>query len=93
LGFGTVVLIRIERVSLVILPANDLNELRDKARYAALEDGRVATYHVLIVDFGLIILMHHCNERAMRDVGVGKFAVRMLRKVIPKSSPGTNSSP
>lgn len=47
---------------MVVLPANDLNELRDEARYAALENGRVAANYVLVVDFRLIVLVHHCNK-------------------------------
>lgn len=59
----TVVLIRIKRVPLIVLPANDLNEFCDEARYTALENGRVAAYYILVVDLGLIILMHHCKKR------------------------------
>ena len=51
---------------MVVLPADYLNELRDKARYAALENSRVAAYHVLVVYLGLIILVYHYNERKWR---------------------------
>lgn len=61
---GTVALIRIESISLIVLPANYLYEFRHETRYTALENCRVTAYYVFVVDFGLIILMHHCNERA-----------------------------
>lgn len=62
----TVLLVRIKRVSLIVLPADYLNELRDEARYAALEYSRVAAYHVLVVYFGLIILVYNYNKRKWR---------------------------
>lgn len=57
----TVLLVRIKRVPLIVLPANYLNELRNEARYAALENSRVPAYHVLVVYFRLIILVYHYN--------------------------------
>lgn len=57
----TVLLVRIKRIALIVLPADYLNELRNEARYAALENSRVPAYHVLVVYFRLIILVHHYN--------------------------------
>lgn len=57
----TVLPVRIKRVALIVLPANYLNELRNEAWYAALENSRVPAYHVLVVYFRLIILVYHYN--------------------------------
>lgn len=46
---------------MIVLPANYLNELRNEAWYAALENSRVPAYHVLVVYFRLIILVYHYN--------------------------------